>query len=80
METVIVRRPQPNDEKPLTAWCRKCGAPTLMIKPDQAATLARVSTRTIYRWVETDQLHFIEPLSGRLLICQNSLAAAGNLP
>ena len=46
-----------------------------MIEPVQAAKLARVSQRTIYRWVEGGKVHFLELPGGELLICLNSLGA-----
>jgi len=44
-----------------------------MIMPDEAVMLAHVSARTIYRWVEAEQLHFTETPEGCLLVCPNSL-------
>jgi excisionase family DNA binding protein len=54
-------------------WCTECSSPVQLITPEEAAVLAGVSTRTIYRRVERGQLHFVETDSGRLLICPNSL-------
>ncbi|HWO01051.1 MAG TPA: helix-turn-helix domain-containing protein [Blastocatellia bacterium] len=56
------------------AWCRECGKTVTMVTPDEASALAHVSSRTVYRWVETRRLHFAETLDGRLLICLNSLS------
>lgn len=58
---------------PVTGWCDKCGGPVNMVTPDQAAVLARVSLRAIYRRVESETLHFVEMQHGSLLICINSL-------
>lgn len=44
-----------------------------MVKVDEAAILAHVSSRSIYRWVETERVHFAETPEGLLLICLNSL-------
>jgi excisionase family DNA binding protein len=44
-----------------------------MIAPDEAATLAGISSRTVYRWVETQSIHFTETHDGLLLICLDSL-------
>jgi hypothetical protein len=49
-----------------------------MVKVDEAATIARVSSRTMYRWVESDKVHFAETPEGLLVICLNLLA--GNRP
>jgi hypothetical protein len=57
----------------LTVWCDGCGQEVQMIAADEAAVLAGVSTRTIYRRVETAQLHYSETPGGKLFICPNSL-------
>ena len=54
-------------------WCIECSSPVHLITPEEAAVLARVSTRTIYRWVETAQLHFLETAEQSPLLCLNSL-------
>ena len=36
-------------------WCADCGEQVAMLTPDQAATIARVSSRTIYRRVEAGE-------------------------
>jgi hypothetical protein len=46
-----------------------------MLSVDEAAAVARSSSRAIYRRVEADTLHFTETPEGRLLICLNSLEA-----
>ena len=45
-----------------------------MLTPDEAATLASVGTRTIYRCIEAEQIHFTETAGGQMLVCLNSLA------
>lgn len=45
-----------------------------MITPDEAAALCAVSTRTIYRWLESESIHFSETGSEGLLICLRTLA------
>jgi excisionase family DNA binding protein len=62
----------------LVAWCPRCAAVVRMIAPDEAAVLIRVSSRTIYRWVEARRLHFSETSKGMLFICFNSLMQAAN--
>jgi len=56
--------------------CAVCPLPVPLVTPEEAAVLAGTSTRTIYRWVESEQLHYVEtpegPL-GKLLVCPNSL-------
>jgi len=55
------------------AWCQSCGGQVLMVTVDEAAQLACVSVRTLYRWVENEKLHFTEIADGELLICLNSI-------
>jgi hypothetical protein len=55
------------------AWCATCAKNVHMVSTDNAAIIARQSTRTIYRWVEAGHLHFMEQPEGRLLICLDSL-------
>lgn len=54
-------------------WCVECSSPVQLITPEEAAVLAGVNTRTIYRWVETAQLHFLETAEQSPLLCLNSL-------
>jgi hypothetical protein len=55
------------------AWCQICCRRVHMVATDEAAAIACVSTRTIFRWVETEKLHFKETSEGLLLICRESL-------
>ena len=55
------------------AWCDECSAIVRMITPEEAAALAQVTTRTIYRRAEAGELHFAETPEDALLICSNSL-------
>ena len=45
----------------LTAWCAACASRVRMVTVDEAATIARASSRMIYQWVEaagfTSQRH-----------------------
>lgn len=54
------------------AWCPQCSATVPMLTPEEAAALAQVTTRTIYRLAEAGELHFTETLEGALLICLSS--------
>lgn len=58
-----------------TFCCAQCPGRAAMFTPEEAASLASVSQRTIYRWVEDGRLHFSETPDGGLLICQASLLA-----
>lgn len=48
-----------------------------MVTPEQAAALISTSTRTIYQLLEAGYIHFTETPERALLICSNSLLAAG---
>ncbi len=54
-------------------WCLECSSPVQSVTPEEAAVLAGISTRTVYRRVEAGQLHFIETAEQSLMICLNSL-------
>jgi excisionase family DNA binding protein len=53
--------------------CLACSSPAEWITPEEAAELAGVSTRVVYRWVEAERLHFTETAEQAPLICLNSL-------
>lgn len=65
---LIVRRT--HQSRPI--FCNTCLSSVFLVAPDTAATLAGVSTRTIYRWVELEQIHYTETPDGRLLVCPRS--------
>lgn len=69
---VIINRPFVSPQKK----CERCAEPSGMITPEEAAALCGVSTRAIYRWLETGAVHFSETSGGMVLICLKSLAAA----
>jgi hypothetical protein len=56
------------------ARCAECAGAVEMVTPDEGAILANVSSRTIYRWVEAEKIHFTETPDGLLAICLNSLS------
>jgi len=60
------------------ARCAECAGQVHMLRPEDAAAAARLSVRTIYRWVEAGRLHFIEAPEESLRICLNSLMRAPN--
>jgi len=64
----IIRRGKP----PVRAWCLECSAIVPMLTPEEAAALAQVTTRTIYRLAEAGELHFTETPEGMLLVCPDS--------
>ncbi|HYK87544.1 MAG TPA: helix-turn-helix domain-containing protein [Acidobacteriota bacterium] len=57
----------------LQLWCPACGADVEMVTPSEAARIAGVTSRTIYRWVEQARLHFVENAGGSILVCVVSL-------
>lgn len=46
-----------------------------MLSVEEAASLARSTSRAIYQRIEAASLHFTETTEGRLLVCLNSLQA-----
>ena len=60
----------------LESWCKRCGKELPMLSPEAAAALVGVSARTIYRSVESGDLHLIDTSDGTLLICSGSLRKA----
>ncbi|HVG17691.1 MAG TPA: hypothetical protein VNI02_01460 [Blastocatellia bacterium] len=63
---------------PLPALCVECQAgDALMVAPEQAAVMAAVPVRTIYRWVETETVHYKEAPDGSLIVCVKSLPIRG---
>ena len=65
--TMVISAP-----RKIVNWCDRCGAQAEMVPLDEAAILARVNSRTIFRWVEAMQVHSSETAEGLLLICLNS--------
>ena len=55
-------------------WCAPCDMHVEMLSTDEAAILARVSSRTIFSWVEAGKIHYTETAEGLLLICPNSIS------
>lgn len=53
--------------------CEACGELVRLITVDEAAMLAHVGSRAIYRLVEGGKIHFIETNEEMLLICFNSI-------
>jgi hypothetical protein len=72
-ETVALRGSQGRGSSLM--WCPACRRQVEMVSPDLAAQAASVPERTIFRWVESGQVHFTE-VNGHLLICASSLSGA----
>ena len=54
-------------------WCPACASTAVMVTPEGAAAIARVSVRVINRLVEAERVHFLETQDGLLLLCVTSL-------
>ena len=61
------------NDRSLYSLCAACGGEVRMITIDQAASVARASSRDIYREIEAGKLHFIETAELSVLVCFNSL-------
>ena len=55
-----------------TAWCADCSRDVEMLNVDDAAIVAQVNSRTIFRWAESGAVHSSETREGLLLICPHS--------
>lgn len=63
----------------LPALCLECSTDdSIMIAPEQAAAVAHVPVRMIYRWVETGVVHYKEGPNGSLIVCVKSMPVTGN--
>jgi hypothetical protein len=56
-----------------TTWCARCGAGFRMVTAFAASALADVSFRMLYRWAETEEIHFSVSVDGALFVCLDSL-------
>ena len=58
----------------LPSLCGECGTgDAVMVAAEQAALVAQVPVRMIYRWVETAVIHYKEAANGTTLVCLKSL-------
>lgn len=63
----------------MPALCDKCSSGEAFLVPlEQAAALAHVPLRSIYRGVESDLVHYRERADGSLLVCLNSVTTMRN--
>ena len=63
----------------VASWCRECNRRVSMVTVDEAASIAGVSSRTVYRWIETERIHSIETSERLLLACLHSLMTASGM-
>ena len=58
----------------LPVLCAECSSgDAFMVAPEQAAVLAHVTLRSIYRGVEKGVVHYREGTGGSLVVCLKSL-------
>ena len=67
------------ERQSVRTWCDQCSAEVLMVTPDEAALIAHMDARAIFRRVESGQIHFIESATGALLVCMDSVSALGGV-
>ena len=58
------------------ARCEKCGEMVEMVMPDEAAAIVGISSRAIYRAIESEEIHFIE--TAQIFVCHKSLLEVFN--
>jgi len=71
-QVTVIHRPRPTPD----VWCPGCAEVVKTVSDQEAAAMAGLSLRTIYRHLEAGRFHFTELPGGRLLICLNSLLEA----
>jgi hypothetical protein len=69
-ELYILRK---SKKKSLRGYCVECGTEVEMLTLDEITTQTKTPTRELFRMIEQNSVHSIEPESGHLLICRNSL-------
>lgn len=69
-QRILIRK----NRRRIFVWCQRCAAEMEMYLPDEAAKLCAISTRTIYRLIESGDLHFTETPDGSMLICGGALS------
>jgi hypothetical protein len=63
----------------MPALCDKCSSgDAFLVPPEQAAALAQVPLRTIYRGVESGLVHYREAANGSIVVCLKSLTDTRN--
>jgi tRNA A22 N-methylase len=55
-------------------YCEKCDQVIKFLTLDQSVNVTGLGARTIFRLVETGQLHALETEEGYLILCPNSVA------
>jgi hypothetical protein len=60
-------------QDPVLQWCSRCGRWVEMTIPEEAARRCGVSFRSMYRRIESGEVHFLELAEGTILVCLNSI-------
>ena len=69
-ERLIVR----NASGSLPALCDECSVrDSILLSPEQAATVTGIPERLIYQWVEAGAIHFREAPNGKVIVCIKTL-------
>ena len=69
VETIVISAGRADIQRPACPVC----AERAMVTPEEAASFARVTVRSIYARIEAASTHFLETPDGLLLLCANSL-------
>jgi hypothetical protein len=56
-------------------WCNDCGTAKQMLTPDLAALISGTHLRTLFRWIESGDIHFVETPEGNVFLCLDSVQA-----
>ncbi len=54
-------------------WCSECNRETTLVTPEDAANIAGIGTRFVYRLIEVGEVHSQEAPGEVLLLCLGSL-------
>lgn len=63
----------------LEHWCDDCRAEVKMIGVEEAAAIAEMSQRKLFRLAEAREIHFVETPQGQAWFCLNSLSGKRRL-
>jgi hypothetical protein len=75
IETHQIATIRTRGQRGTTRWCPMCAAKVHMVMPAEATEITGMMPSTVYRLVESGQVHFEQTAEGLLLICLSSLAA-----
>ena len=54
-------------------WCSSCGETVILVTAEDAAMLAGLDARSVYRLIESLEIHWGEKPDGLLLVCLRSI-------